>query len=240
MWMFTALSAVLLNAFQANPVSQAIINTTLVILKTTEVVWRPVLNASLTLMKPLGPLALVVGKQTLKVMIALGYLTFVVIAEAIEFARYCFRTIQAAGMNVSMALGNAFEVSKDFVYSLGTLMKAFTYFTIRLVNTASYIVTSFEKVSDFLYNLVFNAHKLTWDDVYAISLPFLVVTAIVGYVLWRTTASCRKQVTHEKKCEEIVVPRRSSRLARKRAMLYAADLSPVLARCETTTSPANL
>ncbi len=233
-WLVGTLSLTLVKMFSASPLAQSILNTTLVVLETTEVVWRPIVNASLIVLKPFGPLALVLADSIVKAMVIFGYITAMVIVEFIQMFRQCIRILQSAGMSVSTAVQNAYEVTKDFAFSLATLAKAFTYLTIRLVNTASYIVTSFEKVGDFLYTLVFEAHKVTWDDVYSISLPFLVVASIVGYVAWRSSSSCRRANVCEKKCEDIAVPRRSSRLARKRAMLLSSDVSPILASCKAT------
>ncbi len=244
-WLFGALGAMILSAYKSSPVVQTVVNTTLAVLETTEVVWRPVVNASLILLKPIGafalqvlkpfgPLALVVVNSAVKALVVFGYVTTMTIMEGIYFLRYCFVTIQNAGMSVSLAISNAFHVTKDFAFSLATLMKAFTYFLIRIVNTASYIVSSFEQVGDFLYTLVFSAHKITWQDVYTVSIPFVIVGSIVGYIAWRASSSCRRSSSDKVETLDdntFLVPRRSARLLRKRAMMLADDLSSAMSPC---------
>ena len=232
------------------PVVQTLVNTTLVALEATEDVWKPVLNAtavvlrplatvSLTVLNSMGPYALVVLDQVAKGLVILGYATTLVLLDIARGIRKAFQMLQGTGISIQTAVGNALVALKDLATSMVTLTKAAGYIASRVLYTASYVINSFEKVSTFLYNVVFEAHKVTWDDLYNVSIPFAVVGCILAYCLMRTYRSfaCfRPSVSDTKSMFDIAVPRRSSRLARKRAMLYSEGFGFDSASCKKTAS----
>lgn len=237
------------------PVIQTLVNTTLVALEATQDVWRPVLNAtalvlkpiasmSLMLLKPLGPYALAVLDSAVKGMVVFGYVTTLVVRDILIGIRKLFLWLQGTGISLQTALTNAAGTLKDLATSMVTLTKAAGYLVTRILYAASYVVNSFEKVNTFLYTLIFEAHKVTWEDIYNVSIPFVIVGCIVAYCLlraYRTFACFRPSTSMKKSMFDIAVPRRSSRIARKRAMLYSEDIACDSPSCKKTTScSANL
>lgn len=235
------------------PMFQSFVNTTLVALEFTEDVWKPVLNVtalvlkplaamSLALFRPLGPYALVVLDQVVKGMVVFGYATTLVVRDIIRGAQKVFSWLQGTGISVQMALMNAAGALKDLATSLVTLTKAAGYIVARVLYGASYIVNSFERVGSFMYTLLFEAHTLTWEDVYNVSIPFVVVGCIVAYCLFRSykAFACARPSTTAAACKksmfDVDPPRRSTRLARKRAMLYSDDLCSGSASCKKAAS----
>lgn len=237
------------------PLVQSIVNTTLVVLETTEGVWRPVLNSTalilkpivstaLVLLKPIGPFALVLGDSIVRGLVVIGYVTTLVLRELYGYVRDAIRILQKNGVSVQLALTNAFTNLKDLTLSLGTVVRAAGYFATRLVHAASFVVESFERVGSFTYNIIFEAHKLTWSDVTDVALPFFVVTCILGYLMVRAGLlrfpRAAPVPTDTKTMFDINPPRRSSRLARKRAMLLSDDLGSALPCDKTTPRAPNL
>lgn len=247
-----------------NPLVQSFVNTTLVVLETTKDVWQPVVNATalvlqpvlsmavailaplgskaLVLLKPFGPYALMAADTIVKGMVLFGYLTTLVVVELVQSLRKLVVWIQGTGMSVQMAMGNALTAIKDLAFSVGTLARALGYLASRVLYAASYVITSFENVSRFLYSLVFEAHTITWEDVSNVAMPFVVVTCILAYLVYRASAMCRKPSAPEKKTDGDCFdsPRRSSRLARKRAMLYCSDLNSAFPSNKASSSASYL
>jgi hypothetical protein len=242
----SSIALVLQNFWQTlllNPAVGTLMNSTLVLLKNTEVVWKPVVETSLVVVKPilsfalmvvepLGPLGLVLAETAAKALLFVFYGTVYVVVQTISF-------VQSAGMNMTVAMDSLVSGTKDFVVSLGTVMKGFGKILLSFLHTTSYIVKSFESVATFGYRVLFETHQVTWDDVYSVSIPLCIVGCIVGYVLWRASALCfrEKPSAPETNCS---IPRRSSRIARKRAMMYCSDNSSTLATEKTFASPPNL
>lgn len=225
------------------PLVQSIVNTTLVVLETTEGVWRPVLNISalvvmpivstaLVLLKPIGPLALVLGDSIVRGLIVIGYVTTLVLREVYGYVRESIRMLQKNGVSLQLAVTNAFTNLKDLTLSLGTIVRAAGYFVTRIVHAASFVVESFERVGSFTYNIIFEAHKVTWSDVTDVATPFLVVSCILMYLMLRAGlfrfSRAAPAPADTKTMFDINPPRRSSRLARKRAMLLSDDLGSSL------------
>jgi hypothetical protein len=250
-----ALFAKLWTLAMTSPIVQSLMNTTLVALKATEDVWRPVLNSTAVLLKPIasmtlqllnpvGSSALVILDQVAKGLVILGYVTTVVLLDIARGLRKVFSWLQGTGISIQAAVGNAAMALKDLATSMVTLTKAAGYIASRVLYGATYVVDSFDRVGTFLHTVLFESHKLTWDDLYTVSIPFLVVSCIVAYCLMRTYRSfaCfRPTVSDKKSMFDIVAPRRSSRLARKRAMLSSDDLGFDFASCKKTAfSTTNL
>ena len=217
----------------SNPIVQTVVNTTLVVLENTEVVWKPLLNASLVVIKPMaafalmvlkpfGPMALVLADNVVKGMVILGFMTVHAVILVAQTVKTFVNFVQSAGLNLTSAVQAFAEGTKDFAVSLATVAKAFGKVLVSLIHMTSTIVSSFEQVGSFLYQFFFAPHSISWNDLVNIAIPFTVVVGIVGLVFWR---SCKRNVyaPHKKNDDECIMPRRSSRIARKRAMMLCSD-----------------
>jgi hypothetical protein len=231
----------------SNPIVQTLVNTTLVVLENTEVVWKPALNASLVVIKPIaafalmvlkpfGPLALVLADNLVKGLVVLGFVTAHVVILVASTIRSFLQFVQSTGLNVSSAFQSFAEGTKDFVLSLATVVKALGKVTVSLVHITGFIVGSFERVGSFLYQFLFAPTSVTWNDFVNLSIPFAVVLSVVSLLVWRSTS--KNTVPQKKIDEECVMPRRSSRIARKRAMMLCSDSS--FASEKPSLRPANL
>ncbi len=234
----------------SNPVVGTVVNTTLVVLKNTEVVWKPVLNASLIVLKPIasfalmvlkpfGPMAVILSENVVKALVILGYVTVHAIILVVQTVKYFVDFVQSAGLNLTSAVQSFVEGTKDFAVSLATVGRGLGKLFLSLVHMTSSVISSFEQVGSFLYQFFFAPHSITWNDLQNILIPFSVVLGIVGIVVWR---ACRRDrvpyAPHKKIDEECDMPRRSSRIARKRAMMLCSDVP--LPSEEASLRPANL
>ena len=228
-------------SWSANPTVQAVVNTTLVFLNNTKEVWQPVVHATalvvkpivsfaLAFVQPLGPLAVVVVK-------AIGKALVLFLLTTAHTIVTIYKGIQQYGGSVVNATESFFQATKDFAVSLGTVLRGVSMFVVNAVHALSFVFRSVESVASVFYRALFQSHTLTWDDLYSMFIPFLVVGSIVLFMKWKKSGKPKA----EKKEEEIEFPRRSSRLARKRAMLCSEDLSSTLTlRKETPTTAPNL
>lgn len=237
-------------AWIASPIVQAAVNTTLVVLQSTEVVWKPLLNASLVVLrpisnfalmvlKPFGPLALVLADNVVRGLVLVGFATAYLILTVVEKVASLIHFIQSAGLNVTTALQNAAMVTKDFAFSLYTIVKGVTYVLLNIVFSVSFVIECFEELGKFLNRIVFHGHVVTREEMYSIALPFSVVISILGFVVWRAYKRCAKPSAPHKKCDDEPL-RRSSRIARKRAMLLCSDSDASFTSQESSTSTTNL
>lgn len=130
-----------------------------------------------------------------------------------------------------MNMTSSFLVAtKDFAVSLGTVTKALASLFVNAVHAFSYVVKSFEDVNVFLYRALFESHTVSWNDIYNISVPFLVVLSILGYLTYKANRLFSFS-SSTKTDEEPFIPRRSSRLAKKRAMLHSDHLGSLVPAC---------
>lgn len=209
----------------SNPYTQALVNTTLVLLESTKEVWKPVVDISLIILKPFGPLAVLILDAAVRAMVIFGYMTVTTVRKVASYANSTVMLIRESGISVGTAISNAVENLKDVAVSLGTLSKALASLTVRLIKAASFVVNSFDHVSDFLYRSLFQTGTVTWEDIVDVAVPFVVVTCILGFFAWRFSrlfVSPVKPVEFEEPCKPIT-PRRSLRLARKRAFLSSCE-----------------
>lgn len=215
----------------SNPVTQALLNTTLVFLENTKEVWKPVVDVAAFVTKPLAPLVLLVLDTAVKAMVVFGYMTVTTVRKVASYANMTLIFIKESGMSVGTAITNAVDNVKDVVVSLGTLSKALASLTVRMIKAASYVVNSFEQVSDFFYRSLFETSSVTYQDMVDVALPFVLVSCIMGLLAWRfsrlfVSTSKPNPIILEEPCK----PRRSARLAeqlsrlnRKRAMMSCTD-----------------
>lgn len=210
-----------------HPLVQALVNTTSMALKATEGVWKPALVA----LQPLGPVAIAFGNAVFTALVAFGK----VVTNAVQAA---FTFGESLGLNMTQTGRALLYGAKDFASSLFTVTKAFAYLIANTLSGVSYVINSFEVVGVFARRLLFESHLVTWQDAMDIAVPFAVVGCLVSFVLWRAYSKFAAPVMTE---EEVRFPRRSSRIARKRAMMLCYDVSgPSLARKKTSTRSSNL
>ncbi len=253
------------SSWATNPVVQAVVNNTLVLLKNTEVVWRPVLNTSLVILKPIisfalmilrpfgekaliilkpfGTVGLVVLDKVVKGMVIFGYLTTYFVLSLVQGVRSFMNYTKSIGLDFASAVKSGAFVLKDFTLSLAKIVQWVGYVIYQIAFSVKFVLDSCEQVGTFLHRLVFEAHKVTWNDVYNISIPFLVVGSILAFFVWRVSLKfASKPFAPSKKVDdECFVPRRSSRLARKRALMYCQDLpSAMLSSEKSSSTPTNL
>ena len=219
------------------PLVSSLVNTTSVFLNNTQEVWRPLYNSSLVLfkpfsgaLKPFGDVGLLFAEMTVRAMILMGYVTVVSLRETAKYLLQFALMTRDAGLSLTTSFGNAFVAIKDFTVAVFSLFRGFGYVTINLVKSAGFVVNSFESVSDFLYQFAFYPHTITWSDISNIVFPFAIVATILGYVFWRSyrilapPVNLNVQVQHPLLEDEEPVLRRSSRIARKRALLSCHGL----------------
>jgi hypothetical protein len=225
---------VLLAFWMENPTIQSILNTTSVVLKNTEVVWRPAVNVALSVLKPLMPLVLLVGKTVVKaVILAMQMMTTAFVAFS-EFT-------QSLGLNITQTGRMVLYGAKDLLSSLYTVTKALAFLIANTLSGISYVIDSFEMVGIFMRKVLFESHSVTWQDVMDIALPFAIVGILMTFVMYRAYAKFVKSEGSSKDAEYVCIPRRSSRIARKRALLLCTDASDAtLAREKASAKAANL
>ena len=208
----------------ANPIARAAFNTTLVVLESTKLVWRPALNLAVMLIKNIYK-ALVLVMPQIKAMILNIMNTTAIIVQK----------IQAMGLSISQAVTTTLDRMGEFGDAIIVVARGITkalFYAVRLLGS---LVGAFESVFGFAKKMIFEPSNLTFNDMYNVLLPFFIVTCCIAFLLWikRAPASPKYVPVYE--------PRRSSRIARKRAILLANDVSESLPACkETPATPANL
>lgn len=194
------------------PLALAFLNATSVVLKNTEVVWRPALKFSLMVIKP-------IVKALLHVF-----------AFAFNAVIPILATLKDAGMNVTTALSNFANEFSDFGKSLYVVGRGLTNAFVYSVKGLSMIIKSFEDVLAFLPRMVFQAHQITLEELSTMMIPFFVVGSVLLLARWSLSKPAPQQFP--------VPLRRSSRLERKRAMMSCGDLSALSASCKKSSTSA--
>lgn len=202
------------SSLSKDPLLGPLLNTTLVALESTKGVWVPILNGALVLVKPIVRALLVV------------------LREGIRYAVEAIRRLRAAGLDVSVALRQLALTLSEFGSSLlivgRTLGKGLFY----AFKGLSIVLSSVESVATTGYRILFSSHKVTWEDLTTIAFPLGVMVGLILVAIWRSrTRRPQKTVIPQ-------LPRRSSRLERKRAMLLSADLASMLPPCTKPTLTA--
>lgn len=207
-------------AFSENPVIQTLVNTTLVVLKATEVVWRPALKFALDLLKPLTRGLIRYWPHVKSNLMYVMNTTLTLLRNA-----------QTMGVSLTNAFPAVLEALKDISKSLIILTRALAHFAYYLVRGATVIVSSVESVFGFGKRLLFEAHLITMRDISNVILPLVIVTSLLCMMYWFRKGPPEKSVKEYQ-------PRRSSRLARKRSMLCVSDMSDSFPSCKkpSTTS----
>jgi hypothetical protein len=182
------------------------------------------LSFALQVLKPLGPLAVILADNIVKALVIVGFMiahAVIVVSRAIQSL---VSFLQSAGLNVTSAFQSFAHGTKEFAFAISKIVYWVGFLLYEVVYSVGYLVDSCEQVGLFLYRILFETHKVTWNDVYNISIPFFVVAALVGIVVWRAMRNFEKPHAPEKKIdEECFMPRRSSRIARQRAIMLCSD-----------------
>lgn len=231
------LGGILTSFFQwtENPIVQTILNATSVVLKNTEVVWKPVADFALTVLKPLGPLAILAIKTLIGALLFVG-----------QTVSHAFQTVvnfgESLGLNMTQTGKALLYGARDFASSLYTVVKALAYLVANTLSSVSYVIDSFEMVGLYIRRLLFEPHLVTWQETLDIAVPFAVVACLMTFVFWRAyNKFVKPSAPWKKDDDEYSIPRRSSRIARKRAMMMCYDVSDTtLARKKTSARAANL
>ena len=199
------------SSLSKDPFLGPILNTTLVALESTKGVWMPILGGALALAKPFF--------KGLVLMIQSG----------IRLALQMVRMLRNAGMDVSVALRQFATTLSEFGSSVlvvgRTLGKGLFY----AFKGLSLVLSSVESAVVTTHRVLFSSHQATWEDLVTIAIPLGVVLGLILITIWRSAP--KRTPTKE------ASPRRSSRLARKRAMLLSADLSLSPCAKPTLTAP---
>jgi hypothetical protein len=231
----------------ANPEFQAVVNTTLVLLQNTEVVWRPVLTISLVLAKPVLELALALLKPILHALILVAPVVKNLALQAVNLTANIMSILHEFAMDMQLSISNLVISLQSFGGAMFTITKAFSNILYYSIQSISYVVSSFESVGEFAYRVLFETRTVSWSDVESITAPFLVVASILGYVAWSSYTNSQKYKytsPQNEICDYTVYPRRSSRIARKRALMLLNELPSDFTSRElsalASTSPPNL
>ncbi len=202
-----------LKVLMSNPLISSAVNATLVVLKTTEGVWRPAYNVTVRTILFLAPIV--------------KSLILTTVNATIVF----FRSAQAMGVSFASAFPTLMVRIKELGEALVVIGRTLGLTVYYMVKGLGFILGSVEYILGFGKQLLFEPHLLTAQDIYNVMLPFAVVLATTAAVYW-----LRKAPQPRMEAPMCVPVRRSSRLARKRAMMYAQDLSDALPPCKKTSA----
>lgn len=237
----SAIAASMMKLFYSNPITAALVNTTLVVLENTKVVWKPIVNVGLILVNPIAPLIVFTLDTAVKVMIVFGYVTVLTVKKAATYINMTVMTIQQSGLGVGNAISNAVVTVKDVVVSFGTIMKALGSITVNIIKATSFVIQSFEHVSDFLYRSVFETRTITWNDMVNVAVPAFVVASILTLIFWRMSRMMVVKPIVKEEDEEICKPiRRSPRLICKEIPYYGSSSRSMRKRSVMSSSDAPL
>ena len=96
------------------------------------------------------------------------------------------------------------------------------------------ILTTLDRSLTVLKQVIFSPGTVSWNDVTTALLPLGLTVALLCFVIWSTRPTRPIQ-------QKMKTPRRSDRIARKRAMLLSRDLYPLASSCEkASATPPNL
>lgn len=213
--LMVVLGPIVFSAF-SNIMEHPLAHSIAVLLNNTAMVWKPFAGAALVAIRKIVP-----------ILKALFLTVSNVLLSVIQTVQGMGVSLSAAFPSLIVRLGEVGEALVVLTRSLGNVL----YYGLRAL---SFIVGSVEKVFVFGKQLLFEAHLVTLDDVYNVMISFAVVLSTMAVLYWLRKTP---QPTPEPKAEAFQ-PRRSSRLARKRAMLYASDMSDALSPCKKSSATA--
>lgn len=137
--------------------------------------------------------------------------------QTVELSWLVFNTVQEKGTVLLVSFMQSLATLGEVGKAVQTILVAFAtvlVYCARFINT---LAGSFEAVQTVSKRLLFAHESLTWDEMTSLIFPVFVVGAVLGFLSWRLSA--RREAPKEKPL------RRSSRLARKRALLLSDSSS---------------
>jgi hypothetical protein len=206
-----------LQSILSNPLVCSALNTISVVLNTTEIVWRPAWNASV-----------VVSRQILSGFVVVAPIIKSLVLSGLNTTITLVRNAQALGLSFAVAFPTVMLRIKELGEALLVIARSIGVVLYYVTKSVALVFGSVEHVFTFSKQLLFEAHLMTTEDVYNVMLPLAIVLGTIATLIWLRKTP---QPVEALVCEPFQ-PRRSSRLARKRAFLYAQDFSDALPACK--------
>jgi hypothetical protein len=203
-----------LQSIVSNPLVCSALNTISVVLNTTEIVWRPAWNASV-----------LVSRQIVNGLQYVAPIVKSVILSGVNTTITLVRNAQALGVSFAVAFPTVMLRIKEVGEALLVIARSLGVVMYYTTKSVALVLGSVEHVFTFSKQLLFEAHLMTAEDLYNVMLPFAIVLCTIATLYW-----LRKSPVPQ--TAQAFQPRRSSRLARKRAFLYAKDVSDALPACK--------
>lgn len=198
--------------------SVPIVNTTLVFLEENKEVFIPITDAGKQLAFAIYSTALAILKPVVRALVVILRVIKPYILFAANVTRITIQRVQEAGVSLSLAVQSMSEKLWDFGSSLAVVMKGVAYMVAYITKGLSVVFSSFDDVFRVGYRILFHTNQVSWNEVSSAFSPLLVVIAVFALLYWMK----RSKVTP---VPQTAAPRRSSRLARKRAMFSCGDVS---------------
>jgi hypothetical protein len=218
-----------LTSLSKDPLVQAFLNTTLVALESTEIVWKPVVNgilvpASLYVLSGLKPIA----KSLLRISVM-----------AFQQTLSLLRTLRAAGLDLGVALRQMSASLIEFTSALGSIVKVIGKGVYYLVTGLGSALAAVEKSLTVVQQALFNPEAVSWEDLTSVLIPLGVMLTLLILTFWSTRPV--RPARPGKGVKTLSSPRRSNRIARRKAMLLSGESSPLFSPCkEASATPSNL
>jgi hypothetical protein len=197
-----------------------IVNTTLVFFEKNKDVFIPISDLGKQLAFAMYSTAIAILKPAVKALVVILRIVKPYILFAANITRITIHRVQQTGMSFTAAIQSMSEKLWDFGSSLAVVVKGFAYMVAYLTKGLSMVFNSFEHVSSLGYRILFHTNQVTWNEVSSAFIPLVVVTAVLASLYWMK----RDKATPVAQ-QATGVPRRSSRLARKRALFSCGDFS---------------
>jgi hypothetical protein len=197
-----------------------IVNTTLVFFEKNKDVFIPISDLGKQLAFAMYSTAIAILKPAVKALVVILRFLKPYVLFAANMTRTTLRQVQEAGLSFSLAVKSMSEKLWDFGSSLAVVVKGLAQVLASMMKGLSLVFNSFENVSSVGYRILFHTNQVTWNEVSSAFIPLVVVTAVLAFLYWMKrdkTTPVAQQATG--------IPRRSSRLARKRALFSCGDFS---------------
>jgi hypothetical protein len=228
--MLASLFGITVNQFKSNP----IVNTTLVFFEQNKEVFLPIANAGKQLVFAIYSTAITILKPTIKALVAIIRILKPYILFVANVTRITIRRVQEAGMSASQAVKNFGANLWDFGSSLAVVTKGLAQLIAYCMKGLSVVFSSFENVFNLGYRILFQTSQITWEELSSALIPLAVVSLVLGSIYWMKRSKTNVAIPPVKP-----VPRRSDRIARKRAMLFCKDLSVPSSSSEKSSATAS-
>lgn len=204
------------NSWMANP----LVNASLIFFEKNKEVFIPLAAAGKQLIQLTVNASLVLLQPVLKLLIAVARAVRPLVLLAFD----AIQSLIQLSSSLGVSLGTTVQAMSSQLLELGrsttVVVKALTYALYYVMRGLSFLINSFDQVFVFSHRALFQTNQITLQELYSVAIPFAVVATVLALLFWPTKSSARNSSP-----PTITVPRRSSRLARKRAMLMCYDMS---------------